>query len=237
MKKIKKYLAIIPARGGSKGIKEKNIVNVGGKPLLHYTATIAVKALKAKIIDCLILSTDSKKIAKIGEKEGLRVPFLRPHYLSTDESKSVDFVKHAVEFFEKRNIFFDAIVILQPTCPLRNYEDIKKCVAIFDKNNVESLITCHLDEMVHPSILYTKQKGSDCGLPVDKDHSRGSRRQEHDSIFIRNGSIYITDINYIKKENKLICDKPLIYEMPKSRSINIDTKEDLILFKKMIREK
>ena len=115
-----KILGIIPARAGSKGIKNKNIIDLGGKPLISWTIKSAIKSN----LDEIIVSTDSIKIKNVSIKNGCKVPFLRPKHLSKDNSKTVDVAIHAINFYKKKNIFFDAIMILQPTCPFRSIEDM-----------------------------------------------------------------------------------------------------------------
>ncbi|MCD4792905.1 MAG: acylneuraminate cytidylyltransferase family protein [Bacteroidales bacterium] len=228
-----KYLAIIPARGGSKGIKNKNIIDIKGKPLLYYTINPALQLLKENIISKLILSTDSKKIAEIGAEYGVNVPFIRPADISGDKAKSFSYVMHALNYYEKQEIYFDAVIILQPTSPLRNYSDISGAINLFNETkNRKSLISCYDDETINELILY--KKDNNFAIPLHPNHNKGVRRQEHDNIFIRNGAIYIVSTEFIKQTNQLFDETPLMYEMPKSRSINLDCREDLKILKRSL---
>lgn len=228
-----KYLVIIPARGGSKGIKDKNIIDINGKPLLYYTVIPALQLFNENKISKLILSTDSKKIAKIGIKLGLEVPFIRPVNISGDKAKSCSYVLHAIEFYESKNIYFDAVIILQPTSPFRSYDDISGAINLFNNSkNADSLISCYADETINELILYRNDQNF--AIPLNKAHNKGIRRQEHDKVYIRNGGIYIVSTKYIKKTNLLVSETPLMYEMPKSRSINLDTQEDLKIIKNIL---
>ena len=143
----KKIIAVIPAKGNSRAIPKKNIVKILGKPLIYYTIK---EAKKSKLIDDLIVSTDSKEISKISKKYGAKVPFIRPKYLSTDFMQSLPVVKHALLFMEKLNKRkYDYVVMLQPTCPLRSCIDIDSSLKPSYLQELaglaEALIACHSD--------------------------------------------------------------------------------------------
>lgn len=223
--KSKKGLIIIPARGGSKGIKNKNIVNVGGNPLIFYTINPALKIKKEGLIDNVIVSTDSQKIADISQKMGISVPFLRPKKISGDKAKSIDFMLHALDYFEGKGTFYDYVVLLQPTSPLRSYEDIKGAISLYLDNKNDSLISVCREERVDETELYRKNDSK--GIPLSPNHNKGIRRQDLRELYTRNAVIYITSVKYIRENRKIISDSPLLFEMPEERSLDIDTKEDL----------
>ena len=127
-----RVIGIIPARSGSKAVKNKNIKQINNMPLIYWTINTALKSK----LDEVIVSTDSRKIKKICEKYGAKVPFIRPLRISKDNSKSIDVVKHALKFYEKKNIFYDAVLLLQPTCPLRTVQDINKSLKILKKEKI-----------------------------------------------------------------------------------------------------
>lgn len=128
----KKIVAIIPARKGSKGIKDKNIISVFGKPLIYYTILFAQSF---DFIDRIVISTDSKKYKKISEKLGLTVNFLRPKYISKDNSLDISFFNHAINYLKiKKNYNPDYVIHLRPTSPLRRIKDLKKMLNILIKN-------------------------------------------------------------------------------------------------------
>jgi CMP-N-acetylneuraminic acid synthetase len=229
---MNKILAIIPARGGSRGIRNKNIVKINGRSLIDYTIKSALKAKKNGIVAKVVVSTDSEKIAKISKKLGASVPFLRPKSISGDKAKSVDVILHAIEYFEKKGIFFNYIVLLQPTSPLRRLKDIKQSIDLCLKNKSDSLISAYQKVGVSDSIIYTRD--NNLAVPVLADHNKGARRQESKNIFIRNGAIYMTSVEYLKKYQKIISDKPLLFEMPEGRSLNIDEAEDLRILRKYL---
>jgi len=228
-----RFLVVIPARSGSKGIKNKNIKDINGKPLIQYTIEPALKLLNNNIVERVIVTTDSSKYKKIAEGLGAEVPFLRPKEISGDQTKSVSFVLHAIKFFEKKEIYFDVIIILQPTSPLRTYEDIKNAIEIFNKaNKPKSLITCYKGDYINDLVMYKKKNNH--AIPLNLNHNKGIRRQEYEHYYVRSGAVYITSVKYLKKELKVISDNPLMYEIPKSRAFCIDTEEDLKIISKLI---
>jgi CMP-N-acetylneuraminic acid synthetase len=229
----KKYLIIIPARGGSKGIPDKNIVDVGGKPIIAYSIEIANEFIIKHNTSIAIVSTDSPKIAEVAKQYGAAVPFLRPENISGDNAKSVDFMLHAVKFFQNIEQIFDAIILLQPTSPLRELTDIIEAVRIFEETGVDSLISVYSEDYICELVCY--HKDGDMALPLSKLHNAGIRRQEHEKLYIRNGSIYITNVSYLLRSKKVISDIPALYEMSKSKSINIDTSEDLEILRWILR--
>ncbi len=224
---MKKYLVIIPARGGSKGIKDKNIIDLGGKPLIEYTIAPTLQLLEAGLIERMVVSTDSPSIAEISKQLGADVPFLRPPELSTDTAKSIDYVFHALQFFEQQPILFDAVMILQPTVPLRTYRDMVAAIEIFEAHSGESLISVYQEDYICDLVMYKKE--GDAAIPLNPLHNKSVRRQEHGASYVRNGAVYITSVAYLRETRQIISDQPLCYEMPKIRSINIDTWADLLL--------
>ena len=185
-----------------------------------------------KLISDFIISTDCKEIADVAKNYGAEVPFLRPKKIAEDKAKSVDYVLNSINYYEERGIKFDAVLILQPTSPLKSFEDIKKSIEIFNKNDKDSLISAYREDTINKLIMYRKE--NDVAIPLNNEHNKGIRRQDYGSVYIRNGAIYITNVEYLKKEKKIISDIPLIYEMSKKRSINIDTYEDLELVRNLL---
>ena len=219
-KKLKeKFICIIPARSGSKGIKNKNIANIAGKPLIFWSIKAAVKSRKFSKI---IVSTDSIKIKKISEKYGAECPFIRPKKISGDKSHTIDTVIHAVNFLEKNLNFtnYDYIMILQPTSPLRTFIDINNSIKLFLKNKkASSLISVIKVEDNHPARMYYLKNNFLKKNPLSENRV-GTARQRLKPMFLRNGSIYI-----IKKKNlhhNFIGKDPMAYKMPKEKSVNID---------------
>ena len=154
----KSILGIIPARGGSKGIKGKNIVDLCGKPLISWSIETGNDLLKNDTLKKCIVSTDDEVLAKIAEKYGGDVPFLRPKKVSRDNSKSIEFVLHALNFLKKKGLIYDAVMILQPTNPQRNTDDISKIVHSFMLTNTQSLISCYQEDYINEYVMYKKKR-------------------------------------------------------------------------------
>ncbi len=229
-----KILALIPARCGSKGIKEKNIIDVCGKPLIAYSIEQALALKKENIIDEVLVSTDCEKIAEISKKWGASVPFLRPKNISGDKAKSISFMIHALDYYKNEGIEYDAILLLQPTSPLRDVEVLKESIERFKNSSEDSLISVYKEEYINDLVMYhADDKGHQLD-PLNILHNAGVRRQDHGSIYVRNGAVYLTSSKYLRKEEKVISDKPLMLEMSKSQSVNIDTEEDLVLLRNIL---
>lgn len=227
-----KYLCIIPARCGSKGIPLKNIVDLGGKPMLSYTIDIALKLQKMSLIDCVFVSTDCNQIANVANECGIEVPVLRPKNISGDKAKSIDYVLDAVKFYENLKVEFDAVIVLQPTSPLKSFDDVRGAISLFNKSDSNSLISAYKEETINDLIMYRKEK--DQAIALNLDHNNGIRRQDHGAVYIRNGAIYICRISFLKTEKKIISDVPLLYEMSKNNSLNVDSYEDLLHVRKLM---
>jgi CMP-N-acetylneuraminic acid synthetase len=225
----KQILALIPARGGSKGVPKKNIATINQHPLIEYTINPAMKAKELNYLDDVVVSTDSQEIADIAKQAGASVPFLRPEQYATDQAKSIDVMLHALDFFKNQNVFYESILLLQPTTPLRLLDDIIESIKIFKKSQADSLISCYLEEYICDMVMY--QKNNLLAKPLNTDHNKGIRRQELEDIYVRNGAIYITNVDYLRKNRVIMSDCPAMYVMPRDRSVNIDTKDDLELVK------
>lgn len=227
-----KYLIIIPARGGSKGIPRKNIVHLNNVPLIGHTIKVALE-VAALVNDVhAIVSTDDEEIQELSIKLGIDVPFLRPEKFSDDYSSSIEYVNHAIEFFNSKGICPENVIILQPTSPMRITQDVLSAVELFGTCDGKSLISGYEDNTINEKIMYTL-KGS-LGVPLSLSHNAGSRRQDDSAVLIRNGAIYITNVQYLKDNGYLVSEEPIVFVMPKSRSINIDTPEDFLMAEKLL---
>ena len=233
MKKRGEILVIIPARGGSKEIKNKNIMLVNDKPLIYYTIKPALEAKEKGMVDEVFVSTDSVKIAAVAKNLGVNTPFLRPKKISGDKAKSIDLVIHALDSFSRIGKTFSWVMLLLPTSPLRTLEDLRNSIRLIEKYpNKQSLISCYKDESINDTIMYKAQNLKVVAL--SSFHNKGQRRQDREPIYIRNGAIYLSKVKFILKNKLIFENKPLLYEMPKNRSINIDAYDDLKLFSNII---
>ncbi len=218
-----KIIAIIPARGGSKGIPDKNVKLFNGRPLVHYPVALARAAEKKGVIVDHVVSTDDERIASAARKAGGIVPFLRPRELATDESAVVDTVKHAVCWWEERHgDVLHGVLLLQPTNPLTTLGDIENSTRHYLDNQPEAkcLISVCDARHVRLSTLYHREGQWLEQLAGDIDPV--ARRQASRSIYQRNGAIYIARRDLLLTDGKILDNAPLSYEMPRSRSVAID---------------
>lgn len=228
----RKRLAVISARGGSKGIPHKNIIDIVGKPLIAYSIEAGIEAMNQGVIDKLIVSTDDVEIAEVSKKYGAEVPFMRPQELASDQAKSIDLMIHAVDFYKEKGVEYDDIILLQPTTPMRTSQDIIKSFEIYEKANADSLVSCYKEEYICDLVSYYRE--GDRAIPINPKHNGGVRRQELPDLYVRNGAIYISNISFMRKENKIFGGNMVMYEMPKERSVNLDTYYDVELARFLI---
>ncbi|AZZ91671.1 acylneuraminate cytidylyltransferase family protein [Hahella sp. KA22] len=228
-----KTLAIIPARGGSKGIPRKNLADVCGKPLIQFSIETGAELAAMGAITKCIVSTDDREIAGVAKALGAEVPFMRPEAAATDTAKAVSYVLHAIDFFESKDEPFDAVLLLQPTSPLRNAEAIGEAIELFECSDADSMISCYQEDYINELVSYER---ADKGrlIPKSAMHNQGVRRQEIKPILVRNGALYMTRVPFIKKQLKLVCDNPMLMEMSKYDSVDIDTESDLKLLRAII---
>ena len=218
----KRVLALIPARGGSKGIKDKNIYPLNGKPLINYTIETA---LMSSYVDSIVVTTDSQKIADVAKECGARVPFLRPDYLANDKSKTIDAVLHALDWLSGNDEKYDILVLLQPTQPLRSTEDIDKAVEVFVDNGSRGVASISRVKD-HPILM--RQISSDGEMKKLFDVSSTVRRQDMQEWYKINGCIYVNSVLSIDT-NTSFNDNPISYKMPVERSVDIDEISDIYL--------
>ena len=215
----KRILALIPARGGSKGIPHKNIIDLCGKPLIAYSICAG---LKSEFIDNVIVSTDDKEIADIAEEWGAEVPFLRPAYLATDTSRTVDVIVHAINFLKIQADLYDTLVLLQPTQPLRTAQDIDAAIEKFVQDGCQPLVSVSLVND-HPILIRTLNENK---LKPLLNTTSTCRRQDMPDYYRVNGCIYINEINEING-NTSFNDNIVPFIMDKSHSVDIDDYVDL----------
>lgn len=219
MYRNKKILALIPARGGSKGIPNKNITDLCGKPLITYTIDAG---LGSKYIDYLMVSTDNEEIAKISVLEGAEVPFIRPSDLAADGSKTIDVAIHAIETLRAKGKVFDTLLLLQPTQPLRTKTDIDRAIERYMESECQPMASVSLVDD-HPMLIRSISRG--VLIPL-LDKSSTCRRQDMPAYYRVNGCIYINEITSIDK-NTSFNDNRLPFVMEDSHSVDIDSYKDL----------
>ena len=231
---MKKILAVILARGGSKSIKKKNIVNLEGHPLIAYTIH---HAIKSKYIDKVVVSSDDDEIRSIAVQYGAEAFFKRPKHLAKDTSKSIDCIYDAVKRSEdKYNTKYDYVIELMCTNPLKSLIDINKVIKKQIKTNADSVISVMQLYDHHP--IRIKKIVNEKIVDFCLKEKLESRRQDlKPKAYIRNGSIYCMRRDMVEKKIRYGTKNSIAYIMPSERAINIDEPRDLIVAKVMMRAK
>ena len=227
-----KILCTICGRDGSKGIKNKNLTKIKGKPLIYYSIK---QAIKSKLFDEIVVSTDGRKIQRIAKRYGASSWFLREKKLSSDRAAKLPVIKDSLIRSEKHfNKVFDYVIDLDISSPLRNIQDIRGAFKKFLKNNYDNLFSVfeakknpyfNMVEMINNKILISK-----------KSKKFFTSRQTSPKVFSLNASIYIWKRETLLKCKALIGKKTGIYEMPQERSIDIDSNLDLKMVKSLIKK-
>jgi len=220
-------IAIIPARKGSKAIKNKNIISLKNKPLLAHSIILAKKCGFNKVI----VSTDSKKYKKIAKKYGAEVPFLRPRQFCRDRSLDEDYLKHCYDWFLKKKYKIDIFVNLRPTTPFRDHKVVIKAIKIFLRKKISFLRSAHLASET-PFKWFKRNKNGFFKSMIKSHnlHTTNLTRQQFDPVYIPNGYVDILKTNSFKKKN--IFGKKM-YVFVTKRVLEIDTLEDLKFIKKI----
>jgi len=218
-----RILSIIPARGGSKGIPNKNIKLLCGKPLLQFTSEVAQKS---KYISKLILSSDDDAIIKVGQSLGLKVPFKRPSSLAGDKSPTIDVVKHALQFFEEKGEKYDAVCLLQVTSPFRSVKFLDKAIETFMASKTDALISViEVPHEFNPHWTFMPNVYGNLEIATG-DKNIITRRQDLPKSYHRDGSIYLTKTSTILKDNSLYGNSISYVVSDEKFHVNIDTLED-----------
>ena len=225
-------LAVIPARSGSKGLKNKNIRMFAGKPLMAYTIESAINSNQ---FECVHVSTDSLKYADIARQYGADVPFLRSEKLSTDEAGTWDTVRFVINEYLRLGNEFDTVTVLQPTSPLRTSGDIIAAFHIFEKKGAEAVVSVCETEYLPLLCNVLPENGS---LNNFVDLNIVGRRQQSQQFYRINGAIYIQSVDLLMRKGELYGEKSFAYIMAKGSSIDIDddydfTIAELLLLKRL----
>lgn len=214
-------IVIIPARGGSKGLVDKNILPLNGVPLIHYTIHAARKVFSDEII---FVSTDSEKIQAVAEQTGISVPFLRPAELASDTASSIDVLFHVLNTVENNGYSPDTIILLQPTSPFRTESHIRGAMEIYD-DKVDMVVSVTES---HSNPYYGMFEDNADGFLVKVKEGNYTRRQDCPKVWQYNGAIYIIRVNSLREYGHLSFPKIRRYEMPQQESIDIDTITDFL---------
>jgi CMP-N-acetylneuraminic acid synthetase len=221
MYKGKRFLAIIPARSGSKGVRDKNIRPLCGKPLMAYTIEAAIDC---GVIDMVLVSTDSEEYASIAKKYGAEVPFLRPLNISGDMSLASEYIVHALESLREAGHTYDYFVLLQPTSPLRKTEHIIAGVQMIVGENLDSVVS--FSEAEHPPAYFHS-------LPNDFNLGSlaltESNRQEHKKQYRINGMLYIAKCDNYLQNHSFYGENSKALIIDNSYALDIDSEHDFAL--------
>lgn len=236
MYKDKQIIALIPARGGSKGLPKKNIKNLCGKPLVAWTIE---SALKSKYLDDIIVSTDDNSIVKISKKYGANVPFIRPKEFALDETPMIDVIEHTINFFRNTyNKKFNYLVLLEPTSPLRKKNDIDNAIIslIENEETADSLVSLGLVHLEHPNIIKKIDKKGYVKNFIEQKLII-SRRQELFDVYFPYGVIYMSKVETLISEKNFYQERTIPYFIERWQNYEIDDDIDFICVKALIKEK
>ena len=218
-----KVLALIPARGGSKGLPRKNVRMVGGRPLIAWTIDAA---RASRYIDRLILSSDDEEIMRAAQEYGCEVPFRRSPELATDECGTMDVVTDALQ----RCPGYDWIVLLQPTSPLRTTDDIDGAIRQCATQQASACVSvCQAEQS--PYWMYSIQDGR---LKPLLSASAVTRRQDLPPLYVLNGAVYVARVPWLVQNPGFLAAETVAYPMPATRSLDIDTEQDIRIFELLI---
>lgn len=232
--KVKEILAVIPARGGSKTVPRKNIVSIDGKPLLAYTVE---EAQKVPAISDLIVSTDDENIASVAASLGVTVPFLRPAELATDYAQAAPVLLHALSEMETlRGKRYDAIMMLQPTSPLRSATHIQTAVDMLASSDCDSVVSVVSVGGIHPFRMKRLIGGRLVNF-IDQGFEDMRPRQILPPVYIRNGAVYLSRRHVLIEQQQVVGATCLGFEMSAEESINIDDPLDLKMAELLLLER
>ncbi|PWF21226.1 cytidylyltransferase domain-containing protein [Corticimicrobacter populi] len=221
-----RIIAIVPARGGSKGIPDKNVMPVGGKPLVAWTIQAA---LASGVVDRVIVSTDEERIAGIARAAGAETPFIRPGHIARDEVHAVHVILHALDWLLKHEgTEPEGVLMLLPTSPLRKPEDIRGVVRMFDKHRADAVVSVVDLGKYMTNLRYLNGNGE----PLERvapDEDRNAQRQGLRGLFAVNGSIFMARPDVLRREGSFHVEGALGYVMDPLSSIDINSLDDLTL--------
>jgi len=224
----KRFLAIIPARGGSKGLPRKNIRHLAGKPLIAWTIE---EAKKSHYLDRCIVSTEDKEIKKIAEEQGGEVPFIRPMEYAQDDTASIKVLLHAICKLPG----YDFVVLLQPTSPLRTADDIDSTIKLCVDNGVASCVSITEVEY-YPYWMYMLDSRKVMHPLIEIPAEESYQRQKLPKVYRLNGAVYVNEIDTLLRNHCMVEQDTIGYVMPQDRSYDIDTLLDFEIAEMMMRK-
>ena len=225
-----RVLALISARGGSKGLHNKNVIDLGGKPLIAWTI---LAALEAKCVTDIVLSSDSEEIMEIAKNFGCDVPFKRPANLAQDTSQIIDVVLHALDTLPRHGYpAYEYVLLLQPTSPMRTSFDIDNAFELMHLQSAPSCVSvCEVD--TSPFLMYRFDVNFQI-RPILPNVGMSLRRQDLPVSYQLNGAVYFANPTELRATKSFTSDATVGYIMPRERSTDIDTIDDLEIVRKQI---
>lgn len=224
-------LAVVPARGGSRGIPRKNLVEVGGRSLLAWAASAAHDSA---VVDRVVLSSEDPEILEAGRAAGLDTPFVRPVELARDDTPGVDPVLHALSELELQGERFDWVVLLQPTSPLRIGADIDGAAALCAAGAPAAVSVTAADKS--PWWMFHLGDGARME-PLFDAATRPSRRQDAPPVYVLNGAVYVARVDWLRRTRSFLTDETVGYVMPRERSVDVDEPADLHVVAALLAER
>ncbi len=226
-----KTLYIIPARGGSKGIPGKNIKSLAGKPLIGYSIDVA----RALADDCdICVSTDDANIIATVEAMGLKVPFIRPAHLATDQSGTYEVLLHALDYYEAQGIHYECMVLLQPTSPFRTADDVCHCLKHYTQDIDMVVSVKRASANPYYNAFETDEDGF---LHISKGEGNYTRRQDAPPVWEYNGAVYVINTYSLRKMPLHKFPRRKMCEMSDEHSIDLDTPTDWLIAEMLLTAK
>ena len=221
----KSVVAIIPARGGSKGLPGKNIRQICGKPLISWSIK---QAIASKFVDVTVVTSDCPEIIGVAKKFGAQVPFIRPKKLAADDSSTMDVIVHAHDYFLKSlGIKYEYSVLVEPTAPLREKDDIDFMIKKLDqlKDHFDAIVSVG-EASEHPSIMKVCE-GDDL-RPLFPEIQSGNRRQDYDKVYWPYGGLFVNKTECMLRENALYSKRITFHELKRYQCCEIDDLQDFV---------
>ncbi len=226
------YIALICARGGSKGLPGKNVRLLSGIPLIGWSIKVA---LQTERISRVIVSTDSQSIAKLAQNYGAEVPFIRPSELAQDNSSEWLVWRHAIEYLNSTKQDYDGLIVIPPTAPLRSVDDLEQCIDKYENNNVDIVVTV---SEAHRSPYFNMVKINDDGLAslVNGKEKQIIRRQDAPTVYDMTTVAYVVNPLFVIEKNNMFEGKVGCVHIPIERSLDIDTMFDFKIAEYLIKD-
>ena len=226
-------LCLVPARGGSKGLPGKNLLNLGGMPLVAWPIRAA---LDSRHVDRVVCSTDDPEIAEAAVTAGADVPFMRPAALASDSAATVDVISHAIEFLAVGGDHFDYVSVLEPTSPLTEGSDLDSALQLLDMSAAfaDAVVGVGLCGSIHPDLCVSVGEGGIIHMEVGRESGIASRRQDLPSKFFIDGSLYASRVDRLLEVGSFIHDRTLATELPRWKNLEIDDFLDFTLIEAVL---